>query len=152
MLKLHDLKPAHGSVKRKKRVGRGCGSGSGTTSGRGNNGAQARSGHSNKLYFEGGQTPITRRLPKIGFNNINFKTRYQIVNVGDIQKVKSDAKEITTQWLYEHGLVHSKDKLVKILGNGELIKGVEVRAHAFSHSARIKIEKAKGKAEVVANA
>lgn len=152
MLTLNELKPKEGSRSSKKRIGRGCGSGWGTTSGKGNNGQKARSGYNKKLYFEGGQTPITRRLPKKGFNNANFKTQYQIVNVGEIQKIESNVKEIDIVWLYEKGLVHSKEKPVKILGTGELSKALEIKAHAFSQTAREKIEKVKGKAEVLGSA
>ena len=105
-----------------------------------------------KLYFEGGQTPITRRLPKRGFNNSNFKVNYQIVNVGDIEKIESKVKEIDAQWLFENGLIHSKEKPVKILGNGDLSKVIEIKANAFSQTARDKIEKVKGKAEVIGSA
>ncbi len=152
MLKLNDLKPTEGSRRSTKRIGRGSGSGWGTTSGRGNNGQKARRGYNKKLYFEGGQTPITRRLPKRGFNNTRFKANYQIVNVGDIQKIDSDVKEIDAQWLHEKGLVHSKEKPIKVLGNGDISKVIEIKANAFSQTAREKIEKVKGKAEVVKSA
>ncbi len=148
MLTLNELQPAKGSTKRSKRVGRGGASGWGTTAGYGNNGAKARSGAKNKPYFEGGQMPLTRRLPKRGFNNI-FKIHYQIVNVGDLQKVEFDTKEIDAQQLYDNGLVHSKDKPIKILGNGDFSKVLTIKANAFSKTARDKIEKLKGKAEVV---
>ncbi len=151
MLTLKELRPKKGSKKRAKRLGRGNASGWGTTGGRGSNGAKARRGASNKLYYEGGQTPITRRLPKKGFTNI-FRKNYQIVNVGDIQNVTSDMKEIDAQWFFDNGLVHAKDAPIKILGNGELSKGLAVRAHAFSKTAREKIEKAKGKVEVITSA
>jgi large subunit ribosomal protein L15 len=152
MLTLKELKPKEGSKRGTKRIGRGTGSGWGTTSGRGNNGQKARRGYNKKLYFEGGQTPITRRLPKRGFNNFNFKVNYQIVNVGDIQKIESNVKDIDAQWLFENGLIHSKEKPVKILGNGDLSKVIEIKAHAFSQTARDKIEKVKGKAEVIESA
>jgi len=151
MLTMKELKPKEGSKKNAKRLGRGNASGWGTTSGRGNNGAKARRGASIKLYYEGGQTPITRRLPKKGFTNI-FKKNFQIVNVGDIQNSTSDAKEVDAQWFYDNGLIHSKDVPIKILGNGEFSKGLAVKAHAFSKTAREKIEKAKGKVEVIASA
>jgi large subunit ribosomal protein L15 len=101
------------------------------------NGARGRSGHSNKTYFEGGQTPLTRRLPKKGFTNI-FKKSYQIVNVGDLEGI--EAKEIDAQVLFEAGLIHDKNKPVKILGNGELKKAVVVKADAFSKTAREKLQ------------
>ncbi|MGD9201887.1 MAG: 50S ribosomal protein L15 [Chitinispirillia bacterium] len=145
---LNNLSPAKGSKRNKKRIGKGPGSGWGTTSGKGSNGAKARRGAKNKLYFEGGQTPLTRRLPKRGFNNI-FRTRYQIVNIGDVQMIEIEDSEIDAQWLFNHGLIHSKDKLVKILGNGEISKNITIKANAFSKTARDKIEKAKGKIEVV---
>jgi len=149
MLKINDLRPEEGKKRKTKRIGRGAGSGWGCTAGRGNNGSKARSGSRTKLYFEGGQTPLTRRLPKRGFNHNTFKIRFQLVNVGDIQKIDSEDKVIDAQWLYQKGLVHSKEKPIKILGNGELDKGFEIKAAAFSKTAREKIEKAKGKAEVI---
>jgi large subunit ribosomal protein L15 len=149
MLKLNEIRPAAGSTRDTKRRGRGIGSGNGKTAGRGHKGAGSRSGTKKKLYFEGGQTPLTRRIPKRGFNNI-FSVTYQVVNVGDIEKKAAHDKEVTGQWLFENGLVRSAGAPVKILGGGDLTKGVVVRAHAFSKSARDKIEKAKGKAEVVA--
>jgi len=148
MLKLNELKPADGSRKTSKRLGRGTGSGQGSTAGKGNNGDNARSGSFNKYYFEGGQTPLTRRIPKRGFTNI-FRTEYQIVNVGDLEKIEASDKEITVEFLHQNGLVHEVDRPVKILGNGELSKSITVKVHAFSKTAREKIEKAKGKAEVV---
>jgi large subunit ribosomal protein L15 len=149
MLKLNELRPAVGSNRETKRRGRGIGSGNGKTAGRGHKGAGSRSGTKKKLYFEGGQTPLTRRIPKRGFNNI-FSVRYQVVNLGDIEKNATADKEVTGQWLFENHLVRSADARVKILGNGDFTKGVVIKAHAFSKSAREKIEKAKGKAEVVA--
>ncbi len=151
MLKLNELKPAEGARKVAKRIGRGTGSGSGSTAGKGNNGDRARSGSKEKLYFEGGQNPITRRIPKRGFIS-PFKVEYQIVNVGSLETVENTGKEITVEYLHELGLIHEVDKPVKILGNGELTKAVAVKAHSFSKTAREKIEKAKGKAEVVSRA
>jgi large subunit ribosomal protein L15 len=151
MLTLNELHPTKGSTKKSKRVGRGSASGWGTTAGYGNNGAKARSGAKNKPYFEGGQIPLTRRLPKRGFHN-RFKIHYQIVNVGDLQKIEFDTKEIDAQQLYDKGLVHSKNKPIKILGNGDISKVLTIKAHAFSKIARDKIEKIKGKAEVVTGA
>lgn len=148
MLKLNELRPAPGSRKKTKRLGRGSGSGQGTTAGKGNNGNKARSGSTNKFYFEGGQTPLTRRIPKRGFTNI-FRKEYQIVNVGDLEKMEQLDKEITVELLHENGLIHEVDRPVKILGNGELTKNISIRVHAFSKTAREKIEKAKGKAEVI---
>jgi large subunit ribosomal protein L15 len=148
MQKLNELKPAPGSRTNTKRLGRGTGSGQGCTAGKGNNGHKARSGSTNKFYFEGGQTPLTRRIPKRGFTNI-FRREYQIVNVGDIEKIGQLDKEITIGFLHENGLIHEVDRPVKILGNGELTKNITVKVHAFSKTAREKIEKAKGKAEVI---
>ena len=148
MLKLNDLKPASGSRRNRKRIGRGTGSGTGSTAGKGNNGDKARSGSTNKFYFEGGQTPLTRRLPKRGFTNI-FRTVYQIVNIADLEKIENTDKEITVEFLHSNGLVHEVDRPVKILGNGDLTKPLSIKVHAYSKTAREKIEKAKGKAEVI---
>jgi large subunit ribosomal protein L15 len=150
MLKLNDLKPEKGK-RRRKRVGRGTGSGTGCTAGRGMNGYGARSGASNKYQFEGGQTPLTRRIPKRGFNNI-FKKEYQIVNVADLEKLDATDTEVTVEFLHQHGLIHEVDRPVKILGNGELTKTLSIKVHAFSKAAREKIENAKGKAEVIGSA
>ena len=149
MLKINELKPA--ARKTAKRIGRGTGSGNGSTAGKGNNGATARKGYNTKLYFEGGQTPLTRRLPKRGFFS-PFKVEYQIVNIGNLESLDNGGKEITIELLHEKGLIHEIDRPVKILGNGELTKAISVKAHSFSKSAREKIEKLKGKAEVVGRA
>lgn len=137
---LSNLKPAKGSVKTNKRVGRGQGSGRGGTSTRGHKGAKSRSGYSSKSGFEGGQMPLYRRVPKFGFKNIN-RVEYIGVNVDVIQGL-AESKGITTinpEVLYENGLV-SKSDLVKILGRGELKAKVEVTAHAFTASAISAIE------------
>jgi len=149
MLKLNEIRPAAGSNKQSRRVGRGTGSGRGCTAGSGNNGGLARSGAGIKPYFEGGQTPLTRRLPKKGFHS-PFKTEYQIVNVGDLSAAETGGKEITAAMLYEKGLVKDAVLPVKILGKGEMTRPLSVSAHAFSKSAKEKIEKAKGKAEAKA--
>ncbi len=151
MLTLNELRPEKGSRQRSKRIGRGQGSGQGCTAGKGMNGAKARTGARQKLYFEGGQTPLTRRIPKRGFKNSN-KVKYQIVNVADLEKAKFTETEIDIQWLSEHGFVHTDALPVKVLGNGELSKKLTVKASAFSKSAREKIEKANGKAEVITRA
>ena len=151
MITLNQLRPPAGATRTPKRVGRGTGSGLGKTSGRGSNGARSRSGSTTKLYFEGGQTPLTRRIPKKGFVHA-AKREYQIVNLGELQKVETDAKEIDIQWLYNNGLIHSEKKPVKILGEGDFSKSFTIKAHAFSKTSREKIEKAKGKAEVVTSA
>lgn len=151
MLKLNDLKPAIGAVKNKKRIGRGTGSGTGSTAGKGNNGDRARSGAKNKFYFEGGQTPLTRRIPKRGFFN-SFKVEYQIVNVSSLESLENIPEEISIDFLHNQGLIHEVDKPVKILGNGELTKALNIKAHAFSKTAKEKIENNKGKAEVIGRA
>ena len=138
-MKLHTLKPAQGSVSSRRRIGRGPGSGLGGTSTRGHKGAQHRSGYKKKIGFEGGQMPLQRRLPKFGFKNIN-RVEYVPVNLGTIQKL-AEAKnldKITLDVLVQAGYVSSK-QLVKILGNGELTKKVDVEAHAFSKSAEAAI-------------
>ena len=139
MLKLNELKPAPGSSRRPFRVGRGQGSGNGCTAGAGNNGHKARSGSREKAYFEGGQTPLTRRIPKRGFTS-PFKTRYQIINVGDLEKLDIQDKEVDARLLFEHGLVASPDMPVKVLGGGTCGKSVVVKADAYSATAREKLK------------
>lgn len=148
-MKLHNLKPAAGSKGREKRIGRGEGSGHGGTSTRGHKGAQARSGYSRKIGFEGGQMPIQRRLPKFGFTNPN-RVEYKGINVSALQALfeKTGSNVITVDTLIEAGFVSNKH-LVKILGNGELKASLEVSAHAFSKSAIAKIEAAGGKATTI---
>ena len=145
-MNLADLAPAPGSRKKRKRVGRGPGSGHGKTSCRGHKGQNSRSGGGVKPGFEGGQMPLQRRLPKRGFTNI-FQKTFSIVNVGSLEKLEES--EITPEVLIKQGLVRKIQDGVKILGNGELTKAVTVKAHAFSASAKEKIEKAKGTAEVI---
>jgi len=137
---LSNLKPAKGSVKSKKRIGRGQGSGYGGTSTKGHKGAQSRSGYKRKIGFEGGQMPLVRRVPKFGFKNINRK-EYRGINISSLQKLVEANKVsvINPEVLIEHGLA-SKNDLVKILGDGELKAKLEVTAHAFSKSAREAIE------------
>lgn len=151
MLNLNDLKPNEGATFTKKRIGRGSGSGWGCTAGKGMNGATARTGHNYKPYFEGGQTPHTRRLPKRGFNHPS-KLNYQIVNIGNINAAVTAETEIDTAWMYSKGLVLNLVEPVKVLGNGEFAKKVSIKADAFSASARAKIEAANGTAEVVTGA
>lgn len=137
---LSNLKPAAGSTKTRKRIGRGPGSGLGGTSTRGHKGAKSRSGYKNKIGFEGGQMPIQRRLPKFGFKNIN-RVEYRAVNVEALQKL-ADAKQLSKigiDELKEAGLVPAS-QLVKILGNGNLTAKLEVEAHAFSKSAEAAIQ------------
>jgi large subunit ribosomal protein L15 len=151
MLKLNEIKPAHGSNKKGRRIGRGTGSGRGHTAGKGNNGDRSRSGAVTKPYFEGGQTPLTRRLPKRGFHSPN-KISYQVLNVRDLENLDAGGKEITAELLFEQGLIKDATGPLKILGDGELTKSLVIRATSFSKSAKEKIEKAKGKAEVKARA
>ena len=141
-MKLDSLKPEKGSVKRKKRIGRGHGTGFGKTSGRGHKGAGQRSGNKKRPWFEGGQMPLARRLPRRGFTNI-FKEKYQIVNICDIVKIEKTT-EVNPIILKENGLVRSALKPVKILGNGDIDKKINITASSFSDSAKIKIEKAGG--------
>ena len=145
-MKLHTLKPAEGSTKNKKRIGRGQGSGRGGTSTRGHKGAKSRSGYSQKLGFEGGQMPLQRRVPKFGFTKPN-QVEYKPVNVDDLQALaeKTKAKKIDLELLVSNGVVGKKD-LVKVLGRGELSAKVEVEVHKFSASAVSAIEAAGGKA------
>ena len=141
---LSNLKPAEGSTKTCKRIGRGQGSGRGGTSTRGHKGAKSRSGYSKKVGFEGGQMPLQRRVPKFGFKNINRK-EYKAINIGDLQKL-AEAKNLTAidvQTIFENGLSSSKDR-IKILGNGKLTLKLEITAHAFSKSAVEAIEKLEG--------
>jgi large subunit ribosomal protein L15 len=141
---LSNLKPAKGSVKSGKRLGRGQGSGKGGTSTRGHKGAKSRSGYSKKVGFEGGQMPLQRRLPKFGFKNIN-RVEYKAINISTIQSLaeKLDIDKIDFQTLVTAGLV-SKNALVKILGQGEIAKKLEVHAHAFSKAAVQAIEAKQG--------
>jgi len=145
-MNLSSLKPAAGSVKVGKRVGRGQGSGKGGTSARGHKGAQSRSGYSRKVGFEGGQMPLQRRLPKFGFNNIN-RVEYKALNLDAIQALseKIGSAVITLDLIRENGLCAKKD-LVKILNRGEISTAIEIHAHGFSSSAIESIEKAGGKA------
>lgn len=141
---LSNLKPAKGSIKRSKRVGRGQGSGKGGTSTRGHKGAKSRSGYSKKIGFEGGQMPLQRRVPKYGFKNIN-RTEYKAINLVTLQTLaeKNNLEVIDREALVSAGLI-SKNDLVKILGKGKLERKLEVHAHAFSKSAVEAIEAQKG--------
>ena len=142
-MKLSELEAAPGSRKNRKRVGRGIGSGSGKTSGRGQKGQKSRSGGNPHPWFEGGQMPLYRRLPKRGFTNI-FRKEYEVINIAQLIKLKNESP-ITPEVLKSKGMIHKID-LVKILGNGELTEAVTVHAHKFSKSAKDKIEKSGGKA------
>jgi large subunit ribosomal protein L15 len=145
-MNLSNLKPAEGSTKREKRIGRGEGSGHGGTSTRGHKGAKSRSGYSKKVGFEGGQMPLQRRVPKGGFKNIN-RIEYKAINLSTIETLaaKLDTELIDFQTLLTAGLIN-KNSLVKILGKGELTRKLEVHAHAFSKSAQAAIEAIKGTA------
>jgi large subunit ribosomal protein L15 len=148
-MKLHTLKPAEGSTKSKKRVGRGQGSGKGGTSARGHKGAKSRSGYKSKIGFEGGQMPLQRRVPKFGFRNIN-RVEYKGINLDTIQELvdKIKPKVINVEVLVENGLANKKD-LVKILGRGELKSKINITAHGFSAKAKSIIEELGGKVEII---
>lgn len=145
-MKLSTLKPAPGIRKNRKRIGRGIGSGTGKTSGKGQKGQKSRSGGSPHPWFEGGQMPLQRRLPKRGFTNI-FKKYYQIVNLDQFARI-SGTDPITPEVMKAEGLIRKLD-LVKILGNGEWSGTATVHAQKFSHTALSKIEKSGGKAVIV---
>ena len=141
-MKLGELKPAKGSTHSKKRVGRGHGAGLGRNAGRGDKGYHSRSGSKHRPWFEGGQMPLHRRVPKRGFSNFLFKKEYQIVNISDLDKIESEL--IDPSVMRENGLVKYALRPIKVLGNGELNKKVNVTASAFSSSATKKIEKKGG--------
>ena len=148
-MNLSNLKPAEGSIKHSKRVGRGAGSGKGGTATRGNKGAKARSGYHQKVGFEGGQMPLYRRVPKFGFKNLN-RVEYVGINIDTINAL-AEAKNITDftfETFRENGLVSAKDR-IKILGRGELNKSINVTAHAFSATAKKAIEDKGGVATVI---
>lgn len=147
-MKLHSLKANEGATKSRKRVGRGVGSGLGKTSGKGHKGQNARTGGGVRPGFEGGQTPLFRRLPKKGFSNALFKKEYAVINLSDLNRFESDAV-VTPELLKEMGLVKNQLSGVKVLGNGNLEKKLVVKAHKFSDSAKEQIEKLGGKAEVI---
>jgi len=148
-MKLNNLKPAEGSVKTRKRIGRGQGSGKGGTSTRGHKGAKSRSGYSSKVGFEGGQMPLQRRIPKFGFKNIN-RVEYRGINLDILQSLaeRQNLQAIDVAVFIAHGLA-SKNDLIKILGRGELKSKLEVKAHAFSASAKSAIEAQGGAAVTV---
>ncbi len=146
-MNLHDLTPASGAKKRRKRIGRGPGSGHGKTATKGHKGLLARSGGGKRPGFEGGQMPLIRRLPKFGFTN-PFRMEYAIVNVKNFEKWTGD-KTITPQAMVDAGLVKRKKLPIKILGNGEFKKSLVIQAHKFSKSAVMKIQAAGGRVEVI---
>ena len=145
-MNLSNLKPADGSRKQRKRVGRGEGSGHGGTSTRGHKGAKSRSGYSRKIGFEGGQQPLQRRVPKFGFTNPH-RVEYKGINLDTLQELidRKKLKSVTVVDLMENGLAGKRD-LVKILGRGELKSGVSIQAHKFSATAKAAIEAAGGEA------
>ena len=146
-MQLDELKSATAKVKRR-RIGRGIGSGLGKTSGKGHKGQNARSGGGVRPGFEGGQLPLFRRLPKRGFSNARFKTVYAVINLSDLEKFENDAV-ITPELLHEMGLIKNQLDGIKVLGNGNLTKKLVVKANKFSLSAKTKIEELGGKAEVI---
>ena len=146
-MKLHELTPAPGSFTAQKRLGRGTGSGLGKTSGKGHKGAKARSGHGKGAYFEGGQLPLVRRLPKRGFTNI-FAKEYATVNVSALE-IFEDGATVDIFDMIENGLIKKQFDGLKVLGDGEITKKLTVKAAKFTNSAKEKIEAAGGKAEVI---
>ena len=151
MASLNNLKPKPGSVHKRKRLGTGQGSGHGQTSTRGQKGQRSTSGGVKRNGFEGGQTPLLRRIPKSGFNNVQFRTEYEWVNVSSLEKYFKAGEEITPEALLKRRLIKC-DCLVKILGDGELKKAFTVKAHAFSKGAAEKIAKAGGKTALIEKA
>jgi large subunit ribosomal protein L15 len=147
-MRLHDLKPRPGAKHRRKRLGQGESSGRGKTSGRGGKGQTARSGSSIRIGFEGGQMPLIRRIPKRGFNNKRHETRYLPVNLDSLNQFDDGAK-VDAAALQGAGLANGRPEEIKILGNGELTKKLSVSAHAFSASARTKIEAKGGTCEII---
>ena len=147
-MKLNNIYPNEGATKTRKRVGRGVGSGTGKTSGKGEKGQNARSGGGVRPGFEGGQLPLFRRLPKRGFSNAKFKTRYAVINLSDLNRFE-DGAVVTPELLKEMGLLKNQLDGVKVLGNGTLEKKLVVKAHKFSSVAKEQIEKLGGKAEVI---
>lgn len=147
LIGLENLKPPVGAHRKKKLLGRGPSSGHGKTSTRGIKGQTSRAGRDFYLGFEGGQMPLIRKIPKRGFTNIRFKKIYQIVNIGSLAKIKEQI--IEPQLLEQKGLIKDKNKLIKILGQGELTKSLTIKAHAFSKRAKELIEAVGGKVEVI---
>ena len=147
-MKLHELKPNKGTVKKRKRLGRGTGTGQGKTAGRGQDGQNSRSGGGTRPGFEGGQMPLYRRIPKRGFTNAPFKKVWSIANLEDLNRFE-EGTEITPELLKEVGIIKKINDGLKILGDGQLEKKLTIKAHKFSQSAIEKIEAAGGKAEVI---
>ena len=142
-LSLNNLHPAKGSTHRKKRLGRGPGTGLGKTSGRGEKGQKSRSGYSMKIGFEGGQMPLHRRLPKRGFTNI-FKKKWIEVSLAALEKAFAENDEVTPELMHHRGIIKKAKHDIVVLGNGDVSKSLKVSAHRFTKSAREKIEKAGG--------
>jgi len=147
-MKLNTL-PKTAELKSRKRVGRGPGSGMGKTSGTGENGQKSRSGVSIKPWFQGGQSPIYRRVPKRGFNNARFTTRFAVINLSDLNKFFNDGDVVSEEILKERGIIKKRLSGIKVLGNGNLEKKLTIKANRFTSSAVSKIEDAGGKAEVI---
>jgi len=147
-LSLNNLHPAKGSTHRKKRLGRGPGTGLGKTSGRGEKGQKSRSGYSMKIGFEGGQMPLHRRLPKRGFTNI-FKKRWIEVSLAALEKAFAENDEVTPELMHHRGIIKKAKHDIVVLGNGDVSKSLKVSAHRFTKSAREKIEKAGGAVTVI---
>lgn len=147
-MKLESL-PKTKELKNVKRVGRGPGSGMGKTSTHGEKGQKARSGVSISAWFQGGQSPLYRRIPKRGFNNTRFETKYAVINLSDLEKFFENGEEVTPEILKSRGIIKKELNGVKVLANGELTKKLTVKANRFSSSAVTKIENAGGKTEVI---
>ena len=150
-MKLNEVLKRAGKKRGRKRVGRGPGSGHGKTSGRGHNGARSRSGWKRRDYFEGGQMPLVRRLPKRGFSNAPFRVRYDVVNLALLEERFEEGAEVDLATLVARGVLKSRHGRLKVLGDGELSKKLTIRADKISEAARQKVEKAGGKVEVPAS-
>lgn len=148
-MKLNELKPAPGSKKTRKRVGRGESSGLGKTCGKGSNGQKSRSGASIPAGFEGGQMPLIKRVPKRGFSNYPFKKEYALINVMDLEELFDNGTEITAELLLESGVIKKVLDGIKVLGDGDITKKFTVKVQKISESAKNKIEAAGGKVEVI---
>ena len=149
-MKLHDLRPVKGATKKRKRIGRGTGSGTGGTAGKGHKGQKARSGGNTHIWFEGGQMPLMRRLPKMGFTN-KFRVEYEILNVRDLARFDANT-EVTPELLRQERMVRRKSAPVKLLGVGEIDRPLKIRVHAVSGTAKQKIEAAGGSVDIAVEA
>ncbi len=149
-MELNSLRPARGARRTRRRVGRGPGSGTGKTAGRGHKGQRSRRGYSRRFGFEGGQMPLVRRIPKRGFTN-RFRTEYQVVNLRDLERVFAEGDSVSPEVMAARGLVRRGPQPIKILASGGLTKKLTVQAHAFSAAARSTIEGVGGRCEVVAS-